>query len=94
MATVPAPTVSPRSMDDSPEARALRAEQRRATWTITRGHVPARADARTHEECLAAMWTIALDAWASSGRPLPTYTRATMPGRKLTLAEHFGKPWP
>jgi hypothetical protein len=77
-------------MDD----RAARAARRRATWTVTRGHAPERADARTAEERLASMWTIALDAWASSGRPLPQYSRAEMPGRFITLAEHFGKPWP
>ncbi len=80
--------------DDSPEARARRAEARRTRWTITRGHAPERACDSTPEDRLARMWTLALDAWASTGRPLPSYTRATMPGRKLSLAEHFGKAWP
>jgi len=78
--------------DDPTEARAQRAAHRRATWSLTRGHAPERVCESMFEERLARMWTLALDAWASSGRPLPTYTRATMPGRKLTLAEHFGKP--
>ncbi len=81
-------------MDDSPEAREARAQRRRKSWTITRGHAPERAADSTPEERLERMWPLALDAWASSGKPLPSYTRATMPGRKLTLAEHFGKPWP
>ncbi len=84
----------PLSCNHATETRAQRAAQRRAAWTLTRGHAPERACESKPEERLARMWTLALDAWASSGRPLPTYTRATMPGRKLTLAEHFGKPWP
>lgn len=37
--------------------------------------------ATTPEERLGMMWRLALDAWAGAGRCLPTYTRATMPGR-------------
>ncbi len=29
------------------------------------------------------MWRLALDAWAVSGRPLPTYSRSEMPGRVI-----------
>ncbi len=32
-------------------------------------------------ELVASVWSLTLDAWALSGRPLPTYTRAEMPGR-------------
>ena len=35
----------------------------------------------TPEERLAMMWPLALDAWASAGEGLPTYTRDQMPGR-------------
>lgn len=37
----------------------------------------------TPEERLAMMWPLALDAWATAGRPLPTYTRDEMPVRVL-----------
>ncbi len=33
------------------------------------------------EERLGMMWPLALDAWSSTGLPLPEYTRETMPGR-------------
>ena len=29
------------------------------------------------------MWTLAVDAWSSSGQALPRYTRAQMPGRVI-----------
>lgn len=29
------------------------------------------------------MWPLALDAWAMSGQPLPTYERSEIPGRIL-----------
>jgi hypothetical protein len=32
-------------------------------------------------ERLGMMWQLALDAWASSGVPLPTYRRSEMPGK-------------
>jgi hypothetical protein len=32
-------------------------------------------------ECVAMVWQLTLDAWAMTGTPLPTYTRANMPGR-------------
>ena len=35
----------------------------------------------TPAERMAMVWQITLDVWASSGRKLPEYTRATMPGR-------------
>lgn len=40
-------------------------------------------DRTTPEERLAMMWPLALDAWASTGRQLPTYKRNEMPGRVL-----------
>jgi hypothetical protein len=33
----------------------------------------------TVEERLAMMWPLALEAWQLSGKPLPTYSRETMP---------------
>ncbi len=45
----------------------------------TLGHEAAGA-AATPDAALAIMWDLARQAWAMSGRPFPTYTRATMPG--------------
>lgn len=35
----------------------------------------------TPAERIAMVWRITQDVWASSGQPLPSYTRANMPGR-------------
>lgn len=35
----------------------------------------------TPGERIAMVWRVTLDAWASSGRPIPSYSRANMPGR-------------
>jgi hypothetical protein len=32
-------------------------------------------------ERIAMVWRVTLDAWASSGSPMPRYGRADMPGR-------------
>ena len=37
----------------------------------------------TVEERLGMMWPLAVRAWRLSGRELPSYTRAEMPGRVL-----------
>lgn len=37
----------------------------------------------TAEERLAMMWELARASWALAGRPLPTYSRAEMPGRVI-----------
>lgn len=37
----------------------------------------------TAAERVGMVWQITLDAWASSGRPLPDYTRENMPGRVI-----------
>lgn len=33
------------------------------------------------EQRIHMLWRVTLDAWASSGRPLPAYERSNMPGR-------------
>jgi hypothetical protein len=33
------------------------------------------------------MWPLAVEAWTLSGRPLPTYERANMPGRLFRADE-------
>jgi len=67
------------------EARAERA-QARASWPIRRTTLAEQDDAGlvlsgTPAERIAMVWRITLDVWASSGRPMPTYTRAEMPGQ-------------
>lgn len=63
----------------------LRARARRA-WPIRRydlGSEPSDdlSASTTVEERLNMMWQLTLDAWASTGTPLPTYRRADAPGR-------------
>lgn len=63
---------------------ASRAAQRRREWPVRvyrLGDEP-RDDLRattTAEGRLAMMWPLALEAWALSGRPLPSYSRAEAP---------------
>ncbi|MEX0691636.1 MAG: hypothetical protein WD934_05295 [Gemmatimonadales bacterium] len=54
---------------------------------------PAAGDPRmggTAQQRLAAVAELTAEAWRLSGRPLPTYTRATMPIRVATLKDHPG----
>jgi hypothetical protein len=63
------------------EARRLRAIERARIMTLRRATLTA-ADAERPTTGLAAMELTAelsLAAWSISGRPLPAYTRATMP---------------
>lgn len=39
------------------------------------------------EQRLGLMWSLARDAWAMTGQPLPTYSRAEMPGRVIRKGE-------
>ena len=41
----------------------------------------------TAEERLAMMWELTLGAWSLTGKPLPDYTRANMPGRIIRPGE-------
>lgn len=41
----------------------------------------------TAAERIAMVWQLTLDAWAMSGRPLPTYARHEAPGRKRRLGD-------
>jgi hypothetical protein len=70
--------------DDARRARALA----RAHWPGVLTTLEEQDDAvivthGTAAERVGMVWQITLDAWASSGRPLPEYTRATMPGRLI-----------
>lgn len=42
----------------------------------------------TIDERVAAVAELTAEAWRLSGRPLPTYTRATMPVVVTTLKDH------
>jgi hypothetical protein len=45
----------------------------------------------TAAERLAMMWPLALDAWASTGRPLPDYPRHQAPVRVLRRSSREGR---
>jgi hypothetical protein len=63
----------------APSTPASRAAARRANWTFTRGHAPAVPLDSTPGERLAMVWALTVDAWAMSGKPFPTYSRAETP---------------
>jgi hypothetical protein len=57
----------------------------RAGWPIRKvalGHeeLTDARDTSTVDERIALVWTLTRRQWAFSGRPMPTYTRADMPG--------------
>ena len=79
---------------DSDRARAARAA-RRGTWPIRRYALGEEPDDDLNGQTTAAqrvgmMWQLAKDAWASTGRPLPSYTRAEMPGRIIRGRDDTG----
>ena len=41
--------------------------------------------AGTPSDRVAMVWALTLDAWAMSGKPIPDYPRAAMPGRIVRL---------
>lgn len=47
---------------------------------------PAAPAGASPSECFAMVWPLTLDAWAMTGRPLPTYLRTNIPGRLVRLA--------
>jgi len=73
--------------EDTEEMRATRAA-RRGTWPVRAwrlGQEPGEdlSATTTAAERLAMMWPLALDAWASAGRPVPDYSRSRAPIRVL-----------
>jgi hypothetical protein len=70
-------------MQTEDEARRARAEQRRRT--MVGGRVSAEDDlppvGRDVQERLEMLAEISARAWALTGEPVPTWTRAEMPGR-------------
>ena len=79
--------------DDDPDA-AARAKRRR-DWPLRAyrlGGEPGDdlSATTTAEERLAMMWPLAVEAWRLTGRPMPEYTRETMPVRVLRDFEADG----
>lgn len=77
--------------DDDEAARRARAAAR-ASWPIVVTTLEHQTDAAivthgTPGERVAMVWQVTLDIWASSGRPIPDYTRANMPIRVLRLSD-------
>ncbi|MGD8862816.1 MAG: hypothetical protein PVI30_22580 [Myxococcales bacterium] len=76
---------------DAEEARRRRAAARRA-WPVRRVPLTKQGGddlsaTTTVEQRLAMVWRLTVDAWASSGRPFPTYTRDEAPGRLRRLGD-------
>ncbi len=71
------------AVDDSDAGRALRAASR-GTWPV---HVFALGEepgddisgSTTAAERISMMWPLAREAWRVAGRPIPTYTRESLP---------------
>jgi hypothetical protein len=61
----------------------------RASWPglkTTLAEAPGTEDlsaTTTAEQRLAMMWELTLGAWALTGKPMPDYSRANMPGRGI-----------
>lgn len=71
-------------MDDAARARAR--AQARSAWPVAKTSLKAHSNdfvEGTPSERVAMVWSITLDAWASSGRELPRYDRRRAPGRML-----------
>lgn len=70
----------------NPRAERARA---RAGWSLTRirlGDEPGDVlEGVAPAECVAMVWQLTLDAWASSGRRIPDYERTESPGRIVRL---------
>lgn len=74
---------------DEQSARAVR-RRARAGWPVRvfrLGAEPAEDfSGFTVEQRLAIAWQMTCDAWASAGRPMPTYSRGEMPIRVVRRA--------
>jgi hypothetical protein len=73
-------------MDDGEQARRKRAVKRRE-WPVQTYALGAEPEldlsASTPGERVAMVWQLTLDAWATMGAEIPTYTRAEAPGRVI-----------
>lgn len=80
------PSYTDHVIHDDPDA-AERAKRRR-NWPLraySLGDEPSDnlSATTTAEERLAMMWPLAVEAWALAGKPMPDYTRESMPVRVL-----------
>ncbi|MGE3772662.1 MAG: hypothetical protein AB7I32_07030 [Gammaproteobacteria bacterium] len=67
---------------------AIRRRDARREWHVVKLAMSASSEAPSDmsaETALASMWQLALDAWAMTGRPLPAYSRAETPVKRLTM---------
>lgn len=71
---------------DSDEARRARALARSGWQLVSHalGHDPIdQLAGSTPAQRVAMVWRLTQDAWASSGRPSPSYSRSEMPGKLI-----------
>lgn len=66
--------------DDSKRRAAARAHWPGAKARLGSEDESAAPHGATPSECVAMVWQLTLDAWAMSGRTIPQYSRAEMPG--------------
>ncbi len=64
----------------------------RAQWTVTATTLDSEAGddlsaTTTMQQRLDMVWQLTLDAWASSGKPVPTYLRHETPGCLVRLGD-------
>ena len=71
------------SGDDAARRRAARASWSLRVFRLGEEPTEDLSATTTVAERLAMMWPLALDAFAMTGQPMPTYTRDEMPGRVI-----------
>lgn len=70
------------------DAAAIQRREARRHWRVVKIGLTAASEPDENLSpavALAAMWQLALDAWAMTGRPLPAYSRADAPVRRLAM---------
>ncbi|HBQ13704.1 MAG TPA: hypothetical protein DEF51_22070 [Myxococcales bacterium] len=75
-------------MRESTDDERARRAAARSGWPVRRHALGDEPDddllaSTTAAERLGMMWRLALDAWAMTGQPLPTYSRDEAPGRVI-----------
>ncbi len=70
------------------DSAANRRRDARREWRVVKLAMSASSEPpvdMSPETELASMWQLALDAWAMTGRPLPAYSRAETPVKRLRM---------
>ena len=70
------------------DSAANRRRDARREWRVVKLAMSASSESPgdfSPEMALASMWQLALDAWAMTGRPLPAYSRAETPVKRLRM---------